>query len=72
MEIIFKQQKLSLRVLLSICLFFFQLQPGVAYKSVAYNKKSVYFQNKIEKYILQIHAGLVFLTKSFVSKFLLI
>ena len=32
----------SLKVLLSICLNFFQFQPSVAYKSVAY-KKIVYF-----------------------------
>ena len=34
-------QKFSLRVLLKFCLRFYQFQPGVAYKSVAY-KKSVY------------------------------
>ena len=33
-------QKLSLSVLLRICLIFCQFQPGVAYKSIAY-KKSV-------------------------------
>ena len=32
--------KFQPRVLLSICLIFYQFQPGVAYKSVAY-KKSV-------------------------------
>ena len=35
-------QKFSLRGLLSFCLFFWQFQPDVAYKSVVY-KKSVYF-----------------------------
>ena len=41
-------QKVSLRALLSFCLFFCKFQPGVAYKSVAY-KKSVYlvFLNQI-------------------------
>ena len=37
-----KWQMFSLKVLLSICLNFFQFQPSVAYKSVAY-KKIVYF-----------------------------
>ena len=37
----FQTGKLSLRVLLSICLIFCQFQAGVAYKSVAY-KKSMY------------------------------
>ena len=36
--IIFKQQKFSLRVLLSICLIFYKLQPGVAYKNVDHKK----------------------------------
>ena len=31
-------QKFSLRLLLSLCLIFCQLQPSVAYKSVAYKK----------------------------------
>ena len=35
MRIIFKCQRLSLKELLSICLIFCQLQPCVAYKSVA-------------------------------------
>ena len=38
-RIIFKLQKFSLRVLLSICLIFCQFQPRIAYKSVAYKKK---------------------------------
>ena len=42
MWIKFKWPKFSLRVLLSICLFFFQFRPAVAYKSVAYKKKRVY------------------------------
>ena len=37
-----KQLKFSLRVLLSICFFYCQFQPGVAYKSFAYKKKRVY------------------------------
>ena len=36
--IIFKYQKLSLRVLFSICLIFCQFEHDVAYKSVAYKK----------------------------------
>ena len=40
MWIIFKQQKFSVRVLLSIWLSFCQFQPGVAYKIVAYIKKA--------------------------------
>ena len=39
---------LSLRVLLSICLIFYQIQPGDAYKSVAY-KKNVYLCMIVEK-----------------------
>ena len=42
MQIIYKCQKFSLRVLLSLCLIFCQFQPGAAYKSIAYKKKSVY------------------------------
>ena len=38
MWIIFKYQKFSPRVFLSICLIFCQFQPGVVYKSVAYKK----------------------------------
>ena len=34
----FKWQKLSLRVLLSICLILWQFQSGVAYKNAAYKK----------------------------------
>ena len=41
MGIIFKKQKFSLRVLLSIGLFFCQFPSSVAYKNVAY-KKSVH------------------------------
>ena len=40
-QIILKQQKFTLRVLLSFCLIFFQLQPGVSYKSVAYKKDRI-------------------------------
>ena len=39
MCIILKQQKFSVRMLLSIFLFFCQFQPGVASKSVASEKK---------------------------------
>ena len=35
----FKQEKFSLRVLLSICLILCHFQPGLAYKSVTYKKK---------------------------------
>ena len=38
---IFKKQKFSLRVLLSICIIFCRFQTGVAYKSVAYKKKRI-------------------------------
>ena len=41
MWIILKEEKFSLRLLLSICLIFCQFQSGVAHKSVAY-KKSMY------------------------------
>ena len=41
METNLKEQKISLRVLLRICLIFGQFQPGVAYNSVAYKKKHV-------------------------------
>ena len=34
-----KKQKFSLRALFSFCFIFCQLQPGVAYKSVAYKKR---------------------------------
>ena len=40
MRIVFKYQKFSLRVLLSICLIFCQFQPGIAYKSVIYKKRA--------------------------------
>ena len=43
----FKWQKFSLRLCLSFCLIFYQFQPGVAYKSVAYKKNQV-FQGKIQ------------------------
>ena len=36
------EQKLSLKVLLSICLIFCQLQPGVAYKIVASKKACIW------------------------------
>ena len=51
MWIIFKEQKFSLRVLLSICLNFYQFKLGVAYKSVAY-RKSVYFNNSYRKWLV--------------------
>ena len=35
-------QPQGVRVLLSTCLIFYQFQPCVAYKSVAYKKKSMY------------------------------
>ena len=41
MWIIFKWQRFSLRVLLSICLIFSQFLPGIAYKIVVYIKKHV-------------------------------
>ena len=41
MWIILKEEKFSLRLLLSICLIFCQFQSGVAHKSLAY-KKSMY------------------------------
>ena len=44
MWIISEQQKISLRVLHSICFIFYQFQPGVAYKSVAYKKESIYLE----------------------------
>ena len=44
---IFKSQKFSLRVLLSIRLIFCQFQPGVAYKSVAYKKKHVFSEKEL-------------------------
>ena len=37
----FRQQKISLRVLLRFCLIFIQFQPGVAYKSVVYKKACI-------------------------------
>ena len=36
--IVFKSRKFSRRMLLSFCLVFCQYQPGIAYKSVAYEK----------------------------------
>ena len=36
--IIFKQQKFSIRVLLSFCLIFCQFQPGIVYKNVQFHK----------------------------------
>ena len=41
MWIIFKYQKFSFRVLLSIYVFFCKFWPGVAYKSVAYKKNPI-------------------------------
>ena len=41
MQIIFRCQKFSLRVLLCICLISYQFQPGIAHKSVPYIKKRV-------------------------------
>ena len=59
-------------VLLSICLIFCQLQPGVAYKTVAY-KKSVYvliaFIEKFNKFFLITYQSVVFLNrKKFVGE----
>ena len=44
-QVIFKYQNLSLRVSFSLCLIFWQLQPGITYKILAYKKsmKFVYF-----------------------------
>ena len=50
MPIVFECQKLSLRVLLSICLIFCQFHPGVAYKSVAYKKKKRIVKRIAEKF----------------------
>ena len=41
----FKQQKSSLKVLLSFCLSFYQFQSGVAYKNVAYKKNQAQEQD---------------------------
>ena len=41
LRVIFKYQKFSLGVLLSICLIFSQFQPGIAYKSASCIKKRV-------------------------------
>ena len=35
-QVIFKYQNLSLRVSFSLCLIFWQLQPGITYKILAY------------------------------------
>ena len=43
MRIVLKCQKFSLRMLISICLIFCQFQPGVADKSVAYEKNVCLF-----------------------------
>ena len=51
--IIFKQQKFSLRVLLSICLIFCRYQSSVAYKSVAYRKKVDLNQQFFDFLVLQ-------------------
>ena len=57
MWILFKQQKFSLRVLLSICLTFCQFQPGVAHKSVAYKKSMKNKKNYLkQRFILLIHS----------------
>ena len=41
MQILFKQQKFSLRVLFGFFLIFCHFQSGVAYKSVAYKKACI-------------------------------
>ena len=41
----FKKQKFSFSVLRSSCLMFCQFQPGVACKSVAYNKSMYFLSN---------------------------
>ena len=43
----FQKAKFSLRVLFRICLILCQFQPGVAYKSAAYKKKTCIFVTKI-------------------------
>ena len=43
---IFKQQKFSLRLLLSFCLIFCQFQSCIAYESVAYKKACIYSINR--------------------------
>ena len=42
MWIIFKEQNLNLKVLLSICLIFCHFQPGLLYKSFAYKKACIW------------------------------
>ena len=51
MWIIFKYQKFSLIVLLSICLIFCQFQPGVTYKTAAYIKSGYFCCLKFPKNI---------------------
>ena len=46
------QKRFNLGVLLSICLFFCQFQPGVTYKSVAY-KKGVYLFSALHFFLLR-------------------
>ena len=47
MRIKFKWQMLSLEVLLGICLIFWLIKPGVAYKSVAYKKRVFWLHMRI-------------------------
>ena len=49
MPIVFRGEKFSLRVLLSICLIVCQFQPGVAYKSVTDKKKKRVVKRIAEK-----------------------
>ena len=47
-QIIFKRRKFRFRALLGFCLIFWQFQPAVAYKSVAYKKNlTAYFYSNL-------------------------
>ena len=48
----FQIEKFSLRVFLSICLIFCQFQSAVAYKSIAYKKKSMYLNQHFLKFFV--------------------
>ena len=58
-RIIFKEQKFSLRALLSFCLVFCHLQPRVAYKSVAYKKTCIANLPHYSKFNMDIFSFLV-------------
>ena len=76
MSIIFKYQKFSLRVLLSIYLIFCQFQPCVAYKSVTYKSvtyKSVSYKSVAYKSVAYKSVTYTIVTyKSVIIKVLLI